>query len=140
MPAKALHVAGRCLARGWSCRKSSADEDLAAVGRPADSELVQEVAGDLNEPRLDQDLVGGRIKILDQLEDLGEEVNVSGDQQGIAALIGDRAHPADQVAHASGGRAAVGGARVVRLATEPGVIAVFFGAPLQLEGGLGSGA
>ena len=115
-------------------------ENLAAIRGPADAELVEEIAGDFDEPRLDQDLVGRRIEFLDQFQDLREEVDVGGDEQGIAALIGDGAHPADQIAHAAGGRAAVGGARVVRLAAEPGEVAVFFRRALQLEGRLGSGA
>src|ERR1035438_2026702 len=135
-PAKTLEVAGRRM-REKRVLIVVSRKHLAAIRGPADAELVEEVTGDFHEPRLDQDLIGRRIEFLDQLQYLREEVNVGGDEQGIAALIGYGTHPSDQIAHTPDGRAAVGGARAIRLATEPGEVAVFLCRALQLEGRLG---
>jgi len=139
IPAKTLHVASRRMGEDRVLIVIGR-EDLAAIRGPADAELVEEIAGDFDEPRFDQDLLGLRIEFLDQLQDLRKEVNVCGNEQRITALISDGTHAADQVAYTADGSAAVGAARVVGLAAEPGEVTVFFRRPLQLEGWLGGGA
>src|SRR5882672_8289142 len=107
-------------------------EDLAAVGGPTDAELVQEITRHLNDPGFDQNLGGGNVQLLDQLQDLREEMDIGRDEKSIAALVRHDANAANQVADRAGG-AGVGGARVILLSAKPGEIAFILGFLIELE-------
>src|ERR1700674_4975948 len=89
-------------------------EDLATVGGPTDAELVQEITRHLDDPGFDQTLGGGNVQLLDQLQDLGEEMDIGRDEKSIAALVGHDADPANQVTDRAGA-AGIRRARVVLL-------------------------
>src|SRR5258708_6703013 len=108
-------------------------EDLAAIGRPAHTQLVEKIAGDFDEPGLDENLGGGNVQLLDKLDHLREEMDVGRNEQAIAALVGDDAHAPDQVADGPDGAGGIAGALDVGLSAEPGEIAFLFDVLLQLE-------
>src|SRR5439155_1121341 len=76
-------------------------------------------------------------EFLDQFQYLGEEVDVCREQHGIATMIGDRAHAAHKITDDAGGAPAIGGARVIRRAAEPGKVTLFFDFLLQAKVALG---
>ena len=77
-------------------------EDFAAVGRPANTQLVQEITRHFHEPGLDQDLVGRRVKVRDQLQHVRQKLDIGGDEQPVAALVRHGADAANQIADRPG--------------------------------------
>ena len=111
-------------------------EGLAAIGRPANPQLVEEIAGDFHDAGLDQDLGGGRVQLSDQLHDLREEMEIRRDEQRVASLIRHHPHPAHQVADRTDDGPAVRRASGFRLPAQPGKVAVLLGLLFQPEAGL----
>ena len=67
-------------------------------------------------------------------------MDISGDQQRVAAQVRHRADAANEVTDRAGGGPAFGGAKVIRLPAEPGIIAFFLGFLFQIEAASGGAA
>ena len=52
-----------------------------AIWRPAHAELVAEIAGDLDDLGLDENLRSGLVEFLHEFDDLWEEVQIGGDEE-----------------------------------------------------------